>query len=474
MELAHGGGLAQGLHYPTGSQSVVSTEDTMFTTLGLIASLGVAAVRPQPMDHLRLYRDLQGVTGTRISVWLDRTNPYRRGDRARVYVSADRDAYLTVLRIDTDGRVRVLFPQDPWDDNFVTGGRTFEVEDPDGNPSFRIDDAPGEGYVFAIASDNRFDYSSILTDRDHWDYRTIADGQVRGDPYVAVTDLAERIVPQGDYDYDLAQYDVERHYDYPRFVCYDCHTFVPYYAWNPYAQTCVRFRVVIYDDPYYYPYRYYGRRTVFVRPRRAEPRYVFVDNTPGNNYVTRIPNRPRREDEGNGGDQLRPRRGEDVGGRGTIPAPGVPDRRIIRQPDQRPDGQGQDRPDLRRPGRDGNVQPQQQPDVGQPDQRRPDRRDRPDAPVTPATPRTLNPQLRPPQDPPARGEPRPDRPDRQKEQPRRDEPQRQPDRPPERRAEPARQPDRPPERHADPPARRDNGNSGGGRSGSPELRRRHP
>ena len=446
----------------------------MFTTLGLIASLGVAALKPQPMDHLRLYRDLHAVTGTRISVWLDRTNPYQRGDRARVYVSADHDAYLTVLRIDTDGRVRVLFPQDPWDDNFVTGGRTFEVEDPDGDPSFRIDDAPGEGYVFAIASEGRFDYSSVLTDRDHWDYRTIADGQVRGDPYVAITDLAGRIVPQqGDYDYDLAQYDVERHYDYPRFVCYDCHAFVPYYTWNPYAQTCVRFRVVIYDDPYYYPYRYYGgRRTVFVRPRRAEPRFVFVDNNGGNNYVTRIPTRPRREDEGGtgGGDQMRPRRGEDVGGRGTIPAPGVPQRRIVRQPDQRPDDPGQSQPQIRPLGRDGDQTPQRQPDQGQPDQRRPDRRDHPDAQ---GNPQGLNPQLRPPQqDQGNGGATRQGQPERPKDPPRRDDTRRQPDRPPERRADPPRQPDRPPERHADPPPRRDNG--GGGRSGGPELRRRHP
>ena len=144
-----------------------------------------------------------------------------------------------------------------------------------------------------------------------------------------MTDLAERIVMQGgDYDYDLAQYDVERHYDYPRFVCYDCHAYAPYYAWNPYGHSCVRFRVVIYDDPYYYPYRYYGgRRVVVVRPRRPEPRYVFVDNNGGRDYVTRLPNRPRRgtggdDTPGGGGGEMRPRRGEDVGGRGTIPVPG--------------------------------------------------------------------------------------------------------------------------------------------------------
>ena len=440
----------------------------MLATLGLLAGLSLGRA-PQPMDHLRLYRELRGLNAARVSVWLDRSSPYARGDRARVYVSADRDAYLTVLRIDTDGRVRILFPQDPWDDNLVSGGRTFEVEDRDGGRAFRVDDAPGEGYVFAIASDERFDYTPILTQRDHWDYRTIADGQVRGDPYVAVTELAEKIVPTGDYDYDLAQYDVERHYDYPRFVCYDCHAYAPYYTWNPYAHSCVRFRVVIYDDPYYYPYRYYGgRRVVVVRPRRPEPRYVFVDNNGGRDYVTRIPTRPRREDGVSGGttggEQLRPRRGVDVGGQGSIPVPGDPRRRVIRGQDQRPAEQGQRQPDRRTP-----------------DERRPERRERPrdEGTSTPGLrpePRRMEPMKEPPRDPDQRPDARrePRRMEPQKEPPREAQPRREPERraepqrPPEPRAEPRREPERRAEPRRDPPP----SSNGGGRSGSPELRRR--
>lgn len=452
----------------------------MFATLGLLAGLSLG-LPPKPMDHLRLYRDLRGVNASRVSVWLDRSSPYGRGDRARVYVSADRDAYLTVLRIDTDGRVRILFPQDPWDDNLVSGGRTFEVEDRDGGRAFRVDDAPGEGYIFAIASDERFDYTPILTQRDHWDYRTIADGQVRGDPYVAVTELAEKIVPTGDYDYDLAQYDVERHYDYPRFVCYDCHAYAPYYTWNPYAHSCVRFRVVIYDDPYYYPYRYYGgRRVVVVRPRRPEPRYVFVDNTGGRDYVTRIPTRPRRDDGvgggtvGGGNDQMRPRRGVDVGGQGSIPVPGGDRRRVIRGQDQRPADQGQPRtqPERRRGEPDRQADPRT-PDTPQ----RPERRERPRDEGT-STPglrpetRRMEPMKEPPREAQRRPEPR--RMEPQKEPPRGAEPRREPERraepqrPPEQRPEPRREPERRAEPRRDPPP----SNNGGGRSGSPELRRR--
>src|SRR5436309_6889714 len=113
---------------------------------------------------------------------------------------------------------------------------------------------------------------------------------VRGDPYVALTDLAQRIVPDGysDWDYDIAPYYVQQHYDYPRFLCYDCHTYVSYSSWSPYDYTCVRFRIVVFDDPYYYPYRYYGgTRVVFTRPYRPEPRFIFKDRQASDVFITR-------------------------------------------------------------------------------------------------------------------------------------------------------------------------------------------
>ncbi|MBW8772163.1 MAG: hypothetical protein JF590_02535, partial [Gemmatimonadetes bacterium] len=269
-------------------------------------------------------------------------------------------------------------------------------------------------------------------------------------------------------------------YDYPRFVCYDCHAYAPYYTWNPYAHSCVRFRVVIYDDPYYYPYRYYGgRRVVVVRPRRAEPRYVFVDNNGSNDYVTRIPNRPRRDEQsgvsggGTGGDQMRPRRGEDVGGRGTIPIPGDPRRRVITgQPDQRPGDAGQGQPERRRIDRQGDK-------TGTGD---PGRRDRPEAQPNPPG-LEPQPQMQPDrprreepsrQDPQSRPEPqRP--PEGRREEPRRQEPESRPEpqRPPEPRAEPRNEPRQEPRaepKHEEP--RRQPPSGGGGRSSSPELRRR--
>ena len=258
-------------------------------------------------------RDRAGATG-RVTVWTDRDDPYNRGEGARVYLNTDEPSYVTVFRVDTDGRLRVLFPREPWGNTYVRHGRDFEVSGARGGRSFIVDDFPGVGYLFAISASSPFDYTDI-TRGDYWDYRLIDGGRLQGDPYVLLTDLAARITRDDDFDYDIVPYYVDRRYDYPRFVCYDCHAYASYAEWDPYARACSQVRVVIYDDPRYYPYRYNrGRNVVVSRSLHPGPRYVFRDADPRSDYVTRL--RRRRGDE-------QVRTSDDVGGQGSIPAPGV-------------------------------------------------------------------------------------------------------------------------------------------------------
>ncbi len=271
----------------------------------------------------------RGLQGPQIELWTDQrdANIYHRGDRVRVYFRTDTDAYVTILRVDTDGRVRVLFPEEPWDDNFARGGRAYEVRPGDERYAFYVDEYPGQGYVFAIATLDPFDYRGIVRG-DHWDYAVIANnGRVTGDPYIAVQDLVDLIVPANydAYSYDLATYYVEQYYDYPRFLCYDCHSYVSYPYWDPYNYSCLRFRIVVYDDPYYYPARVYpGNRVVYRRVARVEPRYVFKDRTATDAYVVRVRQRPAEPASRRG--EERGVTGRDLGGVGTVPAP------VTRQP----------------------------------------------------------------------------------------------------------------------------------------------
>ena len=300
----------------------------MLTTIALL-SLAVSSTPIPVVRQPHFYRP-------RIELWTNRGDGavYTRGESVQLYFRLDQDAYVTIFRIDTDGRVRVLFPREPWEDNFARGGREFQVDGSQlGRDAFAIDDYPGVGYLFAVAAPDPFVYDQIERG-DHWDYRVIADGRVRGDPYVALTDLAQRIVPEGyaDWDYDVVTYNVERHYEYPRFLCYDCHSYVSYSYWDPYYYSCVRFRMYVYDDPWYYPYRHYGGgRVVFVRPYRPQPRFIFkdwgADRPTREGFVTR----ERESDR----DRERPvndntRRGvtrRDLDGLGIVPPPNVRDRR---------------------------------------------------------------------------------------------------------------------------------------------------
>jgi hypothetical protein len=439
----------------------------------------------------------------RINVWVNNDDAYQRGDNARVYFKSDRDAYVTVLRIDTDGRVRVLFPIDPWEDNWARAGRTFEVLGRDDDEAFRVDDYPGVGYIFAIASTDEFNYDEVVRN-EHWDYRNISDGRVRGDPYVAVSDIAETIAREGDYDYDVSEYYVEKHYDYPRFVCYDCHTYATYRYWDPYSSYCSRFRIVIYNDWYYYPYRRYGGGVVVGRPYRPGPRYVFKDSDPRNDYITRVAERPRNEPVG----PRRPPEGRtsaDVGGRGSIPTPrrrvgqdgqpqlpggsaGEPRRRIEGSEPRRP-GVVDDRPDRNDPRRritpDKDAQPNITPRTPTDEPRRRGIEERDNSPRGNRTddgPRTDKPRTeesaprrrsggeerspvaREPSRSPERSEPRrsPERAEPRSEP--RSQPRAEPQRAPERRAEPQRAPERRAEPQREAPRS----------TGEPSLKRRRP
>jgi uncharacterized protein DUF4384 len=246
----------------------------MSSMLGWVLLAGLPLSSPATTDTAVYAPARLPVAAGRVAVWSDRDDPYGRGDAARVYLSAQEAAHVAVFRVDTDGRIRVLYPREPWGDTWVRQSSRLELPGARGGRTFVVDDDPGIGYLFAISSRRPFDFDDIARG-DHWDYRAVEGGRITGDPYVALTSLAARITPGDDYDYDVSSYYVERRYDYPRFACYDCHAYAKYDEWDPYSRACARFRVVVYDDPRYYPYRLGRGRNVVIehahRPDRRAP-----------------------------------------------------------------------------------------------------------------------------------------------------------------------------------------------------------
>ncbi|HEU4682401.1 MAG TPA: DUF4384 domain-containing protein, partial [Gemmatimonadales bacterium] len=85
-----------------------------------------------------------------IQLWINERR-FLPSDRAKVQVRTEDDGYLIVFHVDPDGRVRVLFPIDPDKDNFVRGGKKYEVRGRGGREAFEAD-GKGRGAVYAAVS----------------------------------------------------------------------------------------------------------------------------------------------------------------------------------------------------------------------------------------------------------------------------------------------------------------------------------
>jgi hypothetical protein len=170
----------------------------MFTAL--LLPLLLAGTPPGPAAHAA------GGDDPAIQIWISNDRRFLPGERAKVQVRTREDGYLLVLHADPDGHLRVLFPIDPRDDNFVRGGRKYEIRGRGGRESFTADDRTGRGTVYAAVSHDPFSFDQFVLS-DHWDYRTLAPQRLSSDPEPELNDLVRRMV-DGSFDYDVLTYDV--------------------------------------------------------------------------------------------------------------------------------------------------------------------------------------------------------------------------------------------------------------------------
>ncbi len=148
-----------------------------------------------------------------IRVWFNSDGDYAYLDRAKVYAKAAEDGYLVVLRADPAGRVRVLFPLDPGDNQQVARGRKYELKGRGGREAFIADDTSGHGTVLAAISSTPFRVDAFVRD-GHWDTRALSEQQVRDDPETGLLSLVQRMTPSGErLVYAVATYVVSERYD---------------------------------------------------------------------------------------------------------------------------------------------------------------------------------------------------------------------------------------------------------------------
>jgi len=228
---------------------------------------------------------------------------FTRGDRARVYVQTVEDGHLVVLHADPDGRVRVLFPLDPSDDDFVRGGRRVEVRGRSNRDAFFVDANDGSGTVVAVLSPDPFSYDAFVRN-DHWDFRALAGTDVRNDAVAGLLDIARRMAGEAHFEYDVATYIVGNEiassygsgyygsgyygygyrsrfgvglsFGYPSYYGwgYDPFCYDPFWSWNCGYRYGFGYSSYYFGRPYYNRPYVYGRFGGFGRTAAGGTRFV--------------------------------------------------------------------------------------------------------------------------------------------------------------------------------------------------------
>ncbi|HEX6806376.1 MAG TPA: DUF4384 domain-containing protein [Gemmatimonadaceae bacterium] len=259
-----------------------------------------------------------------VRVSLDRS-VYQRGDQAHVQIDVRDDGYLVVMRVSPDGLVRVLFPLDPTDDNFVRGGKSYEMVGRDGGSAFTVSsNNSGNGVVYAAWSAQQFRFDDFARD-GHWDYTVLGDSAMAQDPETGLTNLIGRMAT-AHFDYDLQSYSTQQVVAYSgrNYYMYPDYGYNPYYGYDPYYDPFYDgygpfyggFISVGFGDPFFFqpfftpfpPSVFFARPfffnrpffncfncVVFNRPRTFAPftPFRFKGDFPGGRTVVGVQYRPR-------------------------------------------------------------------------------------------------------------------------------------------------------------------------------------
>jgi hypothetical protein len=144
-----------------------------------------------------------------VRVTLNSQNVFDAGDRARVRVRVRDDSYLVVLRADPDGRVTVLYPESPADDDYVHGGEEFDVRSHSSDGSFVVSATRGSGMVYAAVSKDPFKFDQFASGGSAWNTGAFPDTARGKNAETVLTDVVQAMSPSGGrFDYDLVNYTV--------------------------------------------------------------------------------------------------------------------------------------------------------------------------------------------------------------------------------------------------------------------------
>jgi hypothetical protein len=140
-----------------------------------------------------------------VRVWLD-ASVLTRGTPVRVYVQAGEDGHLVVLHRRTDGRIEVLFPNNPAADASLRAG-TYEIRGPNDRPGWVVREPDGSGMVLAALSPDPLRVDEFAREAA-WNPDALVPTWSGTDGEGAMSDVVQRMLGDGYFHYDLATYTV--------------------------------------------------------------------------------------------------------------------------------------------------------------------------------------------------------------------------------------------------------------------------
>ena len=143
-----------------------------------------------------------------VDVWLDQIT-YTYGQRFRPYFSTEPGAYVTIVRVTTDGELRVMYPRRPSLQKQHVPGRRADSRVPySDEPAFSTYESGGTGFVFAIASNERFNYGYYTT-AGEWSVARLANSGRYGDPFEIVRVFVDQTLgDRSEFSMDYVAYEV--------------------------------------------------------------------------------------------------------------------------------------------------------------------------------------------------------------------------------------------------------------------------
>ena len=210
----------------------------------LLALASAAQAQSEPRVYTPQFDNDRETDAPQVQVWLQ-DKSFDNGDVIRPYVTTEPGAYLTVIRVTTDGNLQVLYPQQPRDQARYNPAHFSNDRVPyTGNAGFVVRESTGNGFVFAIASYYRFNYN-YYSARGFWSTSRLASASRFGSPFQIVRSFVEEITDgSSSYSMDYAMYDVDGRSYRSRYA-----SRFRNYAYGDYYDLCLNA-----FDRYYYSY----------------------------------------------------------------------------------------------------------------------------------------------------------------------------------------------------------------------------